>query len=78
MSTKDAQKDNKKTPATVSELPDGPADDNGLTTRQQLILEVIKQAILTNGYPPSMREIGQAAGLASPRFRQISDRSPGR
>ena len=54
------------TPATISELPDGPADDNGLTTRQQLILDVIKKAILTNGYPPSMREIGQAAGLASP------------
>ena len=53
-------------PATISELPDGPADDNGLTTRQQLILDVIKKAIETNGYPPSMREIGQAAGLASP------------
>ena len=57
---------NKAAPATISELPDGPAGDNGLTTRQQLILEVIKKAILTNGYPPSMREIGQAAGLASP------------
>ena len=57
---------NPSAPATVSELPDGPADDNGLTTRQQLILDVIKKAIETNGYPPSMREIGQAAGLASP------------
>ena len=57
---------NPAAPATVTELPDGPADHNGLTTRQQLILDVIKQAILTNGYPPSMREIGQAAGLASP------------
>jgi repressor LexA len=50
----------------ISELPDGPADDNGLTTRQQLILSVIKSAIESNGYPPSMREIGLAAGLASP------------
>ena len=66
MSTKDDATGVKKAPATVSELPDGPADDNGLTTRQQLILEVIKKAITTNGYPPSMREIGQAAGLASP------------
>ena len=57
---------NPSAPATVSELPDGPADDNGLTTRQQLILDVIKKAIETNGYPPSMHEIGQAAGLASP------------
>ena len=42
---------NPSAPATVSELPDGPADDNGLTTRQQLILDVIKKAIETNGYP---------------------------
>jgi len=66
MSTKGDPKSVKTPQATVSELPDGPADDNGLTTRQQLILDVIKQAIETNGYPPSMREIGQAAGLASP------------
>ena len=68
MSAKDETTDvvNPSTPATVSELPDGPADDNGLTTLQQLILDVIKKAIQTNGYPPSMREIGQAAGLASP------------
>ena len=66
MSTKDDATGVKKAPATISELPDGPADDNGLTTRQQLILDVIKKAIETNGYPPSMREIGQAAGLASP------------
>jgi len=29
-------------------------------------LSVIKEAIATQGYPPSMREIGAAAGLASP------------
>ena len=40
--------------------------DSGLTTRQELILSVIKEAIATQGYPPSMREIGAAAGLASP------------
>ena len=49
----------------VSELPDGPADDNGLTPRQIKILSVIKRAVENQGYPPSMREIGQAAGLAS-------------
>ena len=50
----------------VSELPDGPANEHGLTPRQAKILDVIRTAIETNGYPPSMREIGQAAGLASP------------
>ena len=37
-----------------------------LTQRQQLILKVIKEAVASQGYPPSMREIGEAAGLASP------------
>ncbi|MDA2997450.1 MAG: transcriptional repressor LexA [Actinomycetota bacterium] len=49
----------------VTELPDGPADDNGLTLRQLKILSVIKKAVEDQGYPPSMREIGQAAGLSS-------------
>jgi repressor LexA len=51
---------------TIAELPDGPAGEHGLTARQLKILEVIKIAIESQGYPPSMREIGQAAGLASP------------
>lgn len=50
----------------ITELPDGPADENGLTSRQIKILQVIKEALVANGYPPSMREIGAAAGLASP------------
>jgi repressor LexA len=54
------------TPAAITELPDGPADEHGLTTRQLKILQAIKSAMITNGYPPSMREIGAAAGLASP------------
>ena len=49
----------------VVELPDGPADDNGLTPRQLKILSVIKKAVEDQGYPPSMREIGEAAGLSS-------------
>ena len=49
----------------VSELTDGPANEQGLTPRQAKILEVIRTAIESTGYPPSMREIGQAAGLAS-------------
>jgi repressor LexA len=42
------------------------SNKHGLTPRQTKILEVIQEAITKNGYPPSMREIGSAAGLASP------------
>jgi len=52
--------------ATVHELPDAPADGDGLTARQRTILESIRHAVETRGYPPSMREIGQAVGLTSP------------
>ena len=37
-----------------------------LTQRQQRILEVIHEAIEERGYPPSVREIGEAVGLRSP------------
>ena len=50
---------------TIPELHDEP-DENGLTHRQLKIRAVIKSALHDQGYPPSMREIGQAAGLASP------------
>ncbi|XKH54682.1 transcriptional repressor LexA [Citricoccus nitrophenolicus] len=36
-----------------------------LTDRQRIILGSIRSAIAAHGYPPSMREIGDAAGLAS-------------
>jgi repressor LexA len=49
----------------VAELPDGPPDATGLTPRQVKVLACIKEAIETRGYPPSMREIGQAVGLTS-------------
>jgi len=49
----------------VAEFPDGPPDATGLTPRQQLVLAHIKDAIELKGYPPSMREIGQAVGLTS-------------
>jgi len=50
---------------TVRELPDGPADATGLTPRQQRVLATIKDSIEKRGYPPSMREIGEAVGLTS-------------
>lgn len=37
-----------------------------LTARQQQILDVIAQQMRDRGYPPSVREIGEAVGLTSP------------
>lgn len=37
-----------------------------LTTRQEHILQIIKQLIAKNGYPPTVREIGEKANLHSP------------
>lgn len=36
-----------------------------LSEKQLAILEVIQRSVATRGYPPSMREIGDAVGLAS-------------
>jgi repressor LexA len=36
-----------------------------LTYRQKQILDYIKEKISQSGYPPSVREIGQAVGLRS-------------
>ena len=49
----------------------GPGDtggrrlDTGLTERQRTILEVIRASVSGRGYPPSIREIGDAVGLTS-------------
>ena len=51
---------------TITELPDGPADETGLTTRQRAILEMIRRTVDERGYPPSVREIGDGVGLTSP------------
>jgi repressor LexA len=54
-----------ETAGAVSALPDGPPDASGLTARQTKVLETIRDAVALRGYPPSMREIGQAVGLTS-------------
>jgi len=36
-----------------------------LTSRQRKILDVIRDAVSDRGYPPSIREIGEAVGLTS-------------
>jgi len=40
--------------------------DITLTQRQREILDVIDRAMRERGYPPSVREIGEAVGLTSP------------
>jgi repressor LexA len=49
----------------VRDFPDGPPDPSGLTPRQRKVLEVIRASVERRGYPPSMREIGEAVGLTS-------------
>ena len=39
--------------------------DTALTERQRTILDVIRSSVTTRGYPPSIREIGDAVGLTS-------------
>ena len=39
---------------------------NKLTARQQQVLDCIETAMRERGYPPSVREIGEAVGLTSP------------
>ena len=43
-----------------------PAMSEALTPRQREILNVISQSMQDRGYPPSVREIGEAVGLNSP------------
>src|SRR5690242_6378482 len=55
-----------------SDTPDGTDSTGGrrgldttLTERQRTILEVIRSSVTSRGYPPSIREIGDAVGLTS-------------
>ncbi|WP_239157443.1 transcriptional repressor LexA [Actinocatenispora thailandica] len=48
----------------VATFPDQPEAD--LTVRQRRILDVIRDSVERRGYPPSVREIGEAVGLTSP------------
>ncbi|MER6103732.1 transcriptional repressor LexA [Streptomyces sp. NPDC001832] len=45
--------------------PGGRVGPEGLTDRQRAVVACIKESLKTRGYPPSMREIGQFAGLSS-------------
>ena len=46
-------------------MPDELRVQKPLTAKQQAILDAIRASIASRGYPPSMREIGDAAGLSS-------------
>ncbi len=56
-----------RTPKPIRAREDVPSDERtaGLTRRQRLVLETISEAVATHGYPPTMREIGDAVGLTS-------------
>ncbi|MBC3190896.1 transcriptional repressor LexA [Pseudonocardia sp. C8] len=51
--------------ASVREFPEPPAATRGLTPRQRKVLRVIREWVDQYGYPPSVREIGDAVGLTS-------------
>ncbi|MDO5067261.1 MAG: transcriptional repressor LexA [Propionibacteriaceae bacterium] len=51
--------------ARIADLPDDLAGASGLTPRQLLLLKLIRDAVVNEGYPPSMRELAERAGLAS-------------
>ncbi len=52
-------------PTVVPMAPDKPEPGHVLTWRQRKVLQVIRDSVQRRGYPPSMREIGEAVGLTS-------------
>ncbi len=59
--------------ATPSRSPEPPAR---LTARQRQVLEFIDSQTREQGYPPSVREIGEAVGLSSPSTKGYLRRDP--
>jgi repressor LexA len=51
--------------ADFDAVPERTRRRTNLSDKQLAILEVIQRAVSTQGYPPSMREIGDAVGLSS-------------
>src|SRR6201993_4806730 len=52
-------------PMVVADTPEEPDPNHVLTWRQRKVLQVIRDSVQRRGYPPSMREIGEAVGLTS-------------
>ena len=59
--------DSTDTPDGTDRTPEAPSGgrSSSLTERQRTILDVIRTSVTTRGYPPSIREIGDAVGLTS-------------
>ena len=55
-------------PAWTKDIPMAPdmAPNHTLTSRQESILSYIADTLRERGFPPSVREIGEAVGLTSP------------
>jgi repressor LexA len=49
----------------ITQMSDRPDPGTVLTWRQRKVLHAIRDFVQKRGYPPSMREIGEAVGLAS-------------
>jgi len=64
-SAPDGAEETPGTGAAIREFPDRGEAGDGLTQRQRRVLEVIRDSIERRGYPPSVREIGEAVGLSS-------------
>ncbi len=62
---KKATQDASSPGGSVRTFPDRDGRGDGLTERQRRVLEVIHDSIERRGYPPSVREIGEAVGLSS-------------
>lgn len=54
-----------RTMSETTQTPGTRREGSGLTERQRTILEVIRASVTSRGYPPSIREIGDAVGLTS-------------
>ena len=52
-------------PVIAPKTPDRPDPDHVLTWRQRKVLRAIRESVQQRGYPPSMREIGEAVGLTN-------------
>ena len=53
------------TPRSRTSAPEKSAERSALTDRQRTVLTVIDTSMRERGYPPSVREIGEAIGLTS-------------
>jgi repressor LexA len=60
-----ARKPKSSVPVVIPETPDKPDPDYVLNWRQRKVLQFIRESVQQRGYPPSMREIAEAVGLAS-------------